>query len=304
MRIQFIVSELAIGLRRNVTMTIAAIVTITIAATLLGGALMVRDGAKALQYDVLNQIEVSVYMQTACGVTGAPPTGCLTPQDRQNIEQTLVALPQVERVTYISQTEAYKRFKADFAGDKDILAAVKPTGADGLPESFAVKLRNPHDFAVVKSAVGHAQGVSRVNDASSVLRTLFAFFHKVEVGVLLIALFLLGAALLLIYNTMLVAAFTRRRETGIMRLVGASDFYIQAPFVLEGTVIGFIGTMLAVGLLALVRWFISSATAHSQVLRPFGTVTTFADALPGVILIGILLPAFASFLTLRRHMRV
>jgi cell division transport system permease protein len=303
MRIQFIVSELAIGLRRNVTMTLAAVVTITIAATLLGGALMVRDGAQSLQYEVLNQIEVSVYMQTACGVPDAPPN-CLTPQDRTNIEATLKALPQVDQVTYISQPEAYKRFKTDFAGDKELLAEVTPTGRNALPESFAVKLHNPHDFAVVKSAVGSAPGVERVNDASSVLRTLFAFFHKVELGVLLIALFLLGASMLLIYNTMLVAAFTRRRETGIMRLVGASDFYIQAPFILEGTVIGATGTLLAVGLLALVRWFISSATAHSQVLRPFGTVETFAHALPGVILIGILLPAFASFLTLRRHMRV
>jgi cell division transport system permease protein len=303
MRFQFIASELAIGLRRNVTMTIAAIVTITIAATLLGGALMVRDGAQSLQYEVLNQIEVSVYMQTACGVEGAPPD-CLTPQDRTNIEATLKALPQVEQVTYISQEDAYKRFRTDFAGDHDLLNAVQPSGPNGLPESFAVKLRNPHDFAVVKSAVGSAPGVQRVNDASSVLKTLFSFFHKIELGVLLIALFLLAAAMLLIYNTMLVAAFTRRRETGIMRLVGASDFYIQAPFVLEGTVIGLIGTVLAVGLLALVRWFISSATAHSQVLRPFGTVTTFLDALPGVILIGILLPAIASFLTLRRHMRV
>src|SRR5580704_14520015 len=101
MRTQFILSELAIGLRRNVTMTVAATVTITIAATLLGGALMVRDGAKKLQFDVLNRIEVSVYLNPACGTTQAT-TNCLTLTDQTNIEKTLKQLPQVEAVSYIS----------------------------------------------------------------------------------------------------------------------------------------------------------------------------------------------------------
>jgi cell division transport system permease protein len=300
MRTQFILSELAIGLRRNVTMTLAATVTITIAATLLGGALMTRDGAKKLQYDVLNRIEVSVYLNPLCGTPSAG-ADCLTLADQTNIEKTLKQLPQVEGVSYISQASAYQRFKDDFAGDPELL---KEAPKDALPASFEVKLKDPHQFNIISSAVSEAPGVQSVTDASKDLQTLFTFFRKVELGVLLIAIFLLGASLLLIYNTMLVAAFTRRRETGIMRLVGASDFYIQAPFVLEGTVIGAVGSGLAVGLLALVRWFISSATKNSQTLKPFGSLSTFGHALPEVIAVGVLLPAIASFLTLRRHMRV
>jgi cell division transport system permease protein len=300
MRTQFILSELAIGLRRNVTMTLAATVTITIAATLLGGALMTRDGAKRLQFDVLNQIEVSVYLNPACGTPQAP-SNCLTLAEQTSIQRTLKQLPEVEDVSYISTASAYQRFKDDFANDPELLKAA-PRSA--LPASFEVKLKNPRQFNIVSSAVSEAPGVQSVTDASKDLHTLFNFFHKIELGVLLIAIFLLGASLLLIYNTMLVAAFTRRRETGIMRLVGASDFYIQAPFILEGTVIGAIGTALAVGLLALVRWFISSATKNSETLRPFGSLSTFEHALPEVIAVGVLLPAIASFLTLRRHMRV
>jgi cell division transport system permease protein len=300
MRIQFIVSELAIGLRRNVTMTLAAIVTITIAATLLGGALMTRGGAKQLQFDVLNQIEVSVYLNAACGTPEAT-SNCLTPADQASVEKTLQQLPQVAGVSYISSASAYKRFKQYFADNPALLAEAN---SHNLPASFEVKLKDPHQFAVVSSAVSQAPGVQSVSNASSDLKTLFTFFHKIELGVLLIAIFLLVASLLLIYNTMLVAAFTRRRETGIMRLVGASDFYIQAPFILEGTVIGAIGSALAVGLLALVRWFISSATRHSQTLRPFGSLSTFGHALPEVIAVGVLLPAIASFVTLQRHMRV
>jgi cell division transport system permease protein len=300
MRIQFLLSELAIGLRRNVTMTAAAVVTITIAATLLGGALMLRDGAKSLQHEVFNQIEVSVYLQPLCGAPNAG-SDCLTLTKQNSIDNTLHQLPQVAGVTYLSPADALKLYREDFADNPALLAE---GNIHNLPASFEVKLKDPHTFAVVDSAVGHAAGVDRVTDARQDLETLFTFFHKIELGVLVIAIVLLGASLMLIYNTMLVAAFTRRRETGIMRLVGASDFYIQAPFILEGTVIGAIGSVLAVGMLALARWFISSATQHAQLLKPFGAVATFAHVLPEVIAVGVLLPAIASFVTLQRHMRV
>src|SRR5271154_6007413 len=101
MRLQFVVSELAIGLRRNVTMTAAALVTITISLTLLGGALMIRDGAGSLEHDLLNNIEVSVYLQPQCGTPQAP-SNCVTPAQQAQIEATLKQLPQVKSVQYIS----------------------------------------------------------------------------------------------------------------------------------------------------------------------------------------------------------
>jgi cell division transport system permease protein len=299
MRIQFVVSELAIGLRRNVTMTLAAIVTITISLTLLGGALMIRDGAGRLEHDLLNNIEVSVYLNTACGLPQAP-SDCLTPAQLSQIQTTLKQLPQVKTVTYVSSASAYQRFKDDFAGDPDL---VNHTPKNALPASFAVELKDPHQFEVINSAVSEAPGVQQVTNASQGLKALFAFFHRVTLGVLLIALLLLVATCLLIYNTMLVAAFTRRRETGIMRLVGASDFYIQAPFILEGTVIGVIGSAFAILLMAIVRAFISNSTQHST-LEPFGAWSTFWHAVPPVIIVGVVLSATASFLTLRRHLRV
>jgi cell division transport system permease protein len=299
MRFQFVVSELAIGLRRNVTMTAAALVTITISLTLLGGALMIRDAAGQLEHDLINKIEVSVYLQPPCGTPNAP-SNCLTPADQAQIQKTLLQLPQVKGVTYISVAAAYKIFKADFAGDPDL---IKQTPKNALPASFEVQLKDPHQFAVINSAVSQAPGVQSVTNASQDLKALFAFFHRVTLGVLLVALLLLAATCLLIYNTMLVAAFTRRRETGIMRLVGASDFYIQAPFILEGTVIGVIGSLFALGMLAIGRAFVSSSTENS-ILRPFGQWATYWHAVPAVILVGVVLSATASFLTLRRHLRV
>jgi cell division transport system permease protein len=299
MRTQFVVSEVGLGLRRNVTMTIAAVMTVAISLTLLGIALIIRIGADQLEHELLNQIEVSVYLNPECGTPNAG-ANCLTPADRSSIENTLQQLPQVEKITYVSQADAYARFQQEFKGDKDL---VRLTTQDQLPESFAIKLKDPHQFAVVSSAVGRAPGVQSVTNASSSLKRLFAFFHHVTLGALLLTVLLLISTCLLIYNSMRVAAFSRRRETGIMRLVGASDFYIQAPFILEGTAAGVAGSGLAVLLLISVKWYISSSLA-TRVLTPFGQWSTLGEALPIVIIIGILLPAIASFLTLQRHLRV
>jgi cell division transport system permease protein len=299
MRTEFVLQEVGIGLKRNVTMTIAAVMTVAISLTLLGIALIIRIGANQLEHDLLNQIEVSVYLQPVCGTPQAG-ANCLTATDRTNIESTLRDLPQVENVTYISQADGFKRFKEEFRDSKDL---VEHTPESAIPESFAVKLKDPHQFAVITSAVGRMPGVQSVQNASSTLKRLFAFFHHVTLGALLLTVLLLISTCLLIYNSMRVAAFSRRRETGIMRLVGASDFYIQAPFVLEGTAAGVAGSGLAVLLLIAVKWYISSTLA-TRVLTPFGEWSTLAHALPVVIIIGILLPAVASFLTLQRHLRV
>jgi cell division transport system permease protein len=299
MRTEFVLSEVGLGLRRNVTMTVAAVMTVAISLTLLGIALIIRFGADQLEHELINQIRVSVYLEPQCGLPNAG-SDCLTPADRTSVQSTLQQLPQVQEVTYISQADAYKRFKQEFKDDPDL---VRLTTQAQLPESFAIKLKDPHQFAVVSSAVGRAPGVQRVTNASSSLKRLFAFFHHVTLGALLLTVLLLISTCLLIYNSMRVAAFSRRRETGIMRLVGASDFYIQAPFVLEGTAAGVAGSGLAVVLLLMVKWYISSTLA-TRVLQPFGAWSTLEQALPLVIVIGILLPAIASFLTLQRHLRV
>jgi cell division transport system permease protein len=300
MRTQFVMSELAIGLRRNVTMTAAAIVTIMISVALLGGALMIRSGTSRLQHDVINKIEVSVYFEAPCGSANAT-ANCLTPADQANVQKTLQGLPQVENITYISQQDACQRFRDENPDNPEL---VRLTPCSALPASFAVKLKDPRQFPIINSAVSQAPGVDSVTDASHEFDSLFHFFHIFEIIVLVIMLFVLVAAVLLIYNAMLVAAFSRRRETGIMRLVGASDFYIQAPFILEGTVIGVVGTVFAVIVVAVLRAVVKTATDQSPIFKPFGDMANFTHALIPMILLGVLLPAIASFVTLQRHMRV
>jgi cell division transport system permease protein len=295
-------SELAIGLRRNVTMTAAAVVTIMISVALLGGTLMIRSGTHRLQNDVLNQIEVSVYFTPPCGSPNAT-ANCSTPANQSNVQKILQGLPQVQKVTYISQQEACARFKEEYPDNPDL---IKAAPCSALPSSFAVKLKDPRQFPVIESAVSQAAGVDEVTNAQHLFDALFHFFHVLQIVVFVVMLFALVAALLLIYNAMLVAAFSRRRETGIMRLVGASDFYIQAPFILEGTIIGVVGTLLAIFGLGLGRLLIVGSLSKAQLLAPFGALSNYTHwtTMVPMILVGVLLPAIASFITLQRHMRV
>jgi cell division transport system permease protein len=273
--------------------------TVAISVTLLGIALIIRSGADQLETNLINQIRVSVYLNAPCGLPDAG-ADCVTDLQRASIQKTLQSLPQVKSIKYIPQQEAWQIFQHEFANNQDLVTSTKPSD---LPESFAVQLKDPHDFAVVASAVGRAPGVQHVADAQSSLRKLFSFFRHLTLAALLMTLVLLASTCLLIYNTMRVAAFSRRRETSIMRLVGASDFYIQAPFVLEGLIAGVAGSVLGLGFLVITRWYISSQLSGA-ILTPFGEWGTLASAVPLVLVVGIALPAIASVLTLQRHLRV
>lgn len=300
MRPEFLLSEVGLGLRRNLTMTVASIVVVMVTLLLLGIALIVRNGTASTEHAFLGQLEVSVFLERPCGTANAG-TNCLTPAERSQVQTTLQQLPEVATVTYISQADGYQRFKQEFVDNQ---ALVKNTPPSAIPESFAVKLKDPRQFQVVNSAVSQAPGVQSVTDAQSSLKKIFSFANHITVAVFGFAIVLLVATCLLIYNAMRVAAFTRRRETGIMRLVGASDLSIQAPFVLEGAVIGATGTILGALLLTGLRMFIHKQVEIVPLLHSYGEWSTLWGALPWVAAVGIILPALASYLTLQRHLRV
>jgi cell division transport system permease protein len=301
MRAQFVMSELGTSLRRNVTMTIASVVTIAVSLTLLGVAFVIREGSDRLQSNLINQLRVSVYLDSECGTPNASPNACLTPAERTNVQKTLQSLPEVKSINYISQAQGYANFKQIFANQPQLVAN---TPQSAIPESFAVQLKNPHQFQIVSSAVSQAPGVQSVTNVNGTFKKIFSFFRTLTFAALALTLLTLVSTCLLIYNSMRVAAFSRRRETGIMRLVGASDFYIQAPFVLEGTTAGLAGALLSVILLLGGRWLFAPKLTQTRLLNPFGQLGTVAHALPLVLAIGIFLPAIASFLTLQRHLRV
>lgn len=301
MRAQFVLSEVAIGLRRNLGMTVAVIITVAVSLAMFGAGLLTRAQVNEMKDFWYDKVEVSVFL---CGPDSEEPScagGKVTDEQRTQIEADLRALPQVEEVFYESQQQAYERFKEQFK-DTAIAQNVTP---DSLPESFRVKLVDPTQYDIVAGAFQGRPGVELVQDQRKLLETFFRALNAGQVAALVVAAAMIVVALLLISNTIRVAAFTRRRETGIMRLVGASNFYVQLPFVLESVLAALVGALLAGGALVVVKM-----TLIDQILAPSFPFTNFIGwnsvwvTIVLVLVAAILISSLASFVTLRRYLRV
>jgi cell division transport system permease protein len=242
-----------------------------------------------------------VYLCTADSANPACK-GAVTPAQQAQLQQTLTSMPQVESVAYVSQAQAYALFKQDFSNDQSYVSTVKESD---MPPSFEVKLRNPEaDYNIVSSAVNGAPGVDSVIDEETILTKFYRLLDGARNAVVIVALILIVAAVLLVANTIRLSAFNRRRETGIMRLVGASNFYIQLPFLLEGVIAGLLGWALAAALLVGVK---SLLLNNLQQYFSYNVGLSAADLIEVIVLamgVGVLLCGVTSFLTLRRYLRV
>ena len=300
MRARFLISEVGIGLRRNLTMTFAVIVTTAISLSLLGIGLLSNSQVNAMKDYWYDKIEVSVYL---CGSLSESPScvgGVVNEEQRLGIKKDLEALPVVQSVFYESQSEAYTRFQERF---KDSAIAQNVT-ADQLPESFRVKLSDPTQYAVVVSAFSGRPGVDVVQDQRSILEKFFKLLNVLRNGALLVGLFSVLTAGLLISNTLRIAAFNRRRETGVMKLVGASSWSIQLPFLLEGIISALIGWVFATGLLAGLKSVIDSKVAPLLTFTNFFGWNEVWVASAWLLLAGLGVSTIASVVTLRRYLKV
>ena len=300
MRARFLLSEVRIGLRRNLTMTFAVIVTTAISLSLLGVGLLSNSQVNAMKDYWYDKIEVSVYL---CGTLSESPScagGVVNEEQRLGIKSDLEALPVVQSIFYESQSEAYTRFQERF---KDSAIAQNVT-ADQLPESFRVKLKDPTQYAVIVSAFSGRPGVDVVQDQRSILEKFFKLLNVLRNGALLVGLFSVITAGLLISNTLRIAAFNRRRETGVMKLVGASSWSIQLPFLLEGIISALIGWVFATGLLAGLKSVIDTKVAPLLTFTNFFGWNEVWVASAWLLLAGLGVSTIASLVTLRRYLKV
>jgi cell division transport system permease protein len=301
MRATFILSEIGIGLRRNLTMTLAMIITTGVSLAFLGAAVLFNQQVNVSKDFWYDKVEVSVFL---CGdVSNAPSCagGAVTQTQRDQIRSDLEAMPQVQKIYYESKQEAYKRFKQQFKSS----AIVDNVTAEQMPESFRVKLTNPEQYPIIASAFIGRDGIEQVQDQKALLAKFFKVLKWVQWFAFGLALMMLVVAVILIVNTIRVAAFSRRRETGIMKLVGASSFSIQLPFLLEGAISGFLGALLASGVFVLLKaWLVDHVLAPNFPITRFITWGDVWLSSGVVFLIGVALAAIASFLTLLKYLRV
>ncbi len=302
MRAQFVFGEVWIGLRRNLTMTVALIVVVAISLSLLGTGLLFVKQVNHTRALWQSKVELSIYL---CDNNPLSPqctkNGPATTAQTAQIQQTLRKLPQVVGVTFQSQEANLRQFRKEFAYDTVFIDSVLP---GDIPASFQVKLKNAQtDAGPVTAAVTGMPGVDSVGDDSSILQNFYKLLDGARNAVIVVAIILIIAAIMLVANTIRLSAFNRRRETAIMRLVGASNFYVQLPFLVEGMIAGLFGWLVAVGLLAGAK----AGLDGLQNYFPFHAQLSVGDLVQVVVvtmLIGLLLCGTTSFLTLRRYLRV
>jgi cell division transport system permease protein len=302
MRASVVVSEVGQGLRRNIGLTVAVILTVLVAGLLGGLSIMLHKQVDTMKDYWYDKVEVSIYLcskqssATSCGQQD------VTPAQKAAIEDELKNSSLVEAWYYESKEQAYEHFKTQFANSPDIVSSVSP---DALPESYRVKLKDPTRYSDIASEFEGRQGIEQVQDSRAIFDRIFSILNAFQLTSLVISLIMIFAALLLIANTIRVAAFTRRRETGIMRLVGASNLSIRLPFVLETMIAALIGALFAVAGL-----FLFKALLIDKKIEPNFRITNYIgwdDVLASglwVIVIALVIAALASSITLQRYLRI
>lgn len=303
MQLRHVFSELVQGLRRNLTMHIAVVLTLFVSLTLVGlGFLLNAQAQKAEEhFGTLNQITIFLCNDTA---KGPNCTGSVTDAQREAVIAAVKKNPGVAGYHTESQKVAYEKTKELFS--EDYLSKLPDSfGPKSLRESIWVDLKGRDDAASVVSAVTGLDGVHTVRDQRDIVRPIFKAIDSLKYGAIGIAGFLIFAALLLVANTIRLAAFARRREIGIMRLVGASGLYISLPFLLEALVTAFAGVVLAGGALAAFMWFGVHEGIEGEInFMPWIGFADYVRALIAVAIIGPLLTVIPTLLLTRKYLKV
>lgn len=302
-RLRYILAEAYRGFRRNLLLAGAMVIIVAISLTLFGIALLAGKQVNLWGGYWSDKIEVSVFLAKG-----------ITTQQRQSVGDQIRELPVVERVFYESQQQAYQRFKDQFRDSPDM---VRNVTASVLPESFRVKLRDPNQFDQVHDLFCSGRtdsrgkeicnaGIDSVVDQRRLVERLFAILNLAKISFLVLSGVLGGAAVVLIVVTVRVAAFARRKETQIMKLVGASNTYIRLPFLAEGVVAGLLGTLVAFGLLAAGMLYLDRVRHQVSILQllPIAGKHELYESFVVLLLLGVVVSGLASIMALRKYVRV
>jgi cell division transport system permease protein len=304
MRLAFILSEIGSGIRRNLSMVTSVILVTFISLTFVGAAGLFQLQIGQMKGYWYDRVQVTIYLCVGNSSERSCAAGPVTEDQRAAIEARLESeqfAPYVDTVAYESQEEALGHFRDQFANSP----IVDSVTADQLPESFRVSLADAEKYEVISEAFSSEPGVEAVSDQRDFLEAIFRYMNWASVVALVIAGIMTFCAILLITTTIRLSAFSRRRETGIMRLVGASKIVIQLPFVLEGVIAAVIGAVLASATLwGASRFLIDGWLAKTFPQTAFISSQQVLILVPALILLGAVLAGVSSLLTLRRYVKV
>ena len=303
MQLRYVFSELGQGLRRNLSMHLAVILTLFVSLTLVGlGVLFHLQAEKAADHWG-SQLQIQVSLCTADDSNPAC-AGAVTEAQRDAVTAVIDENPEAAGWDLETKDEAFEKVKElygeeKFEGENAVLTV------DDMPQSLWVELKDPEEYQGVVSAVSGLDGVSGVRDMRKYIEPIIGVITGLLGLSLGTALFLIVAALLLVANTIRLAAFARRKEIGIMRLVGASTLYIALPFLLEAFVTAFLGVLLATGALAAFMYFgIEKRGQDTLQFIPWIGIEQYGVAVAIVAVLGPLLTVLPTLVLTRKYLKV
>ena len=290
------------GLRRNKSIAVSVVLVTMISMYLLGVGVLAQRQVQTMKGHWYDRVQVSIYL---CTETSSQPNcsqGAATEEQRETIEAQLEeSKPLVKEVYFETEQEAFDRFREDYENSP----LSKNIRVGDIPPSYRVQLSDPEQYETIASAFENAPGVASVPDLRKVFSSLFQAINIATAVMVALALLTLVSAVLLMATTIRQAAYTRRREIAIMKLVGASNSTIRTPFILETLIAGIVGTLLAIGLL----WF-SAWSLFDEYLIQESSGTAFISSAEVLVIAPFLLVLVAvlaiatSTVTLWRYLRV
>jgi cell division transport system permease protein len=306
-RAGLVLSEAGQGLRRNVAMVISVILVTFISLTFVGAAILMQFQIAQMKGYWYDRAQVAIYFCTSIDNTGNCTGSAASPAEIEAVKAQLdssTLKPYIKTISFESHDLAYKNFKSQFAGSP-LLAFTTPSM---LNESYRINLKDPNQADIIIEGTSNLAGVQDVEDQRAYLDQIFAVLNAASFTAIGVAVLMLVAAVLLIATTIRLSAFSRRREIGIMRLVGASNRYIQTPFVLEGVFAALIGSLLAGGaIVAIVQFFVKDYLGSPAVLGTSTTLIGPSDAwivVPIPVLLGVILASLSASAAISRYLKV
>ena len=291
----YVLRETVTNLRRNLSMASAALLTVAVSLTLVGGALLVKRGVDRATLQWKGNVELSIFMKP----DAAPP-------EIEAVSRNLKAMPEVKSFRYLDKTAALEEFRTIFANDPDLRDSLT---VEQVPPSYRVVPKSAELTTAVGRRFENTAGVLRVSYAKEEVDALVSVTNFLQLGLWAVAIVLLGAASLLILNTIRMAIFARRREVAVMKLVGATNWFIRVPFMLEGLIQGLAGAAVAYGIVWLGRGLIESRVMGGEddvsIFRQF-LVTTGDVTGTGVLLlvVGVAVGTIGSAVAVSRFLDV
>lgn len=293
-RLRYFVERAILNMRQNMFISMVTIMTITLALLIVGIFMLVAVNLERVSVRWSEKVQISVYFDKE-----------LTQQQIAELRNRVSAIPGTSQVSYVSQAEALTRFKSRLAGQETLLEGIE---AEVLPASLEITLKRPHrTHEAMKQYVGQLRnvaGMGEIQYGEEWVKRYSSFISLLQTIGLLIAAFLFIAVVFIISNTIRLTIYARKEELEVLSLVGATPFFIKAPFIIEGIVQGAVGALFSILILGggyLVRYHSGDSSKVQSIIQ--GIEFLPPEYLGGLFLSGILLGFFGSVTSLRRFMK-